>query len=508
MEKIEGTICNVVVSLIDNNDVNKIYSLKEGETTYVYAGNYLEDIENIDENVQNGAIITKTFYVDIKCDNASGLQLLSKLMGNRLSMCPSTIKKEVENIKNTTPEEFVNVTTKYGISDRPNFYNCYDNIVTPTSVSGDYYKTIGRYDLVPINISNPENIDFQTESPNMYQSAQCRGQFIYSRFRNIGDTFDMYTSSGDDEGYAKEFSAKDPFSANEMTYGDIDDLYRMYGGDIDTPYQNKTCCDSAPTNNTSQYFRVLARLKKTWLKPKSAKNSLISNNKFVMRLGNVNDLSQTQMSSVSTQNQKLAARLTSITSGVNSYTIEPRIQSIYGFSDNNVSQDESMQYLTTHKIGYEDVDRYATGENTCVSYLFLSPVNRKSIQVDGDGEKSSVTLSSTNSIRVPLVYQYRMCDYDNLIFGKYSQINETVKNTKFANIIGLDIWTNTNSDKPNQYDIIIYSTYTNSTISNTGGAQTSTQTLVDSASSITKSLSTGSMINSMQSIQNGFSRKV
>ena len=101
-----------------------------------------------------------------------------------------------------------------------------------------------------------------------------------------------------------------------------------------------------------------------------------------------------------------------------------------------------------------------------------------------------------------------MCDYDNLIFGKYSQINETVKNTKFANIIGLDIWTNTNSDKPNQYDIIIYSTYTNSTISNTGGAQTSTQTLVDSASSITKSLSTGSMINSMQSIQNGFSRKV
>ena len=36
---------------------------------------------------------------------------------------------------------------------------------------------------------------------------------------------------------------------------------------------------------------------------------------------------------------------------------------------------------------------------------------------------------------------------------------DIVKNTKYANIIGIDIWLNTLGDTPKQYDIVVYSTY-------------------------------------------------
>jgi hypothetical protein len=54
-----------------------------------------------------------------------------------------------------------------------------------------------------------------------------------------------------------------------------------------------------------------------------------------------------------------------------------------------------------------------------------------------------------------------MEDYNGNIFGNsgYRSTDTIVKNTKYANIIGVDIWLNTISDTPKQYDIVVYSTY-------------------------------------------------
>jgi hypothetical protein len=118
-------------------------------------------------------------------------------------------------------------------------------------------------------------------------------------------------------------------------------------------------------------------------------------------------------------------------------------------------------YVTTHKIGYEDIDRYRTGEISCDSYLFLSPTNHSEIQVNGDTNKSHALIKSNESLKVPIIYQYRMQDYKGNIFGnkKNRSTDPIVKNTKYANIIGIDIWLNTLSDTPKQYDIVVYSTY-------------------------------------------------
>ena len=105
---------------------------------------------------------------------------------------------------------------------------------------------------------------------------------------------------------------------------------------------------------------------------------------------------------------------------------------------------------------------------SCGSYLFLSPTNHTAIQVEGDSVNSSI--STTTSIRVPLVYQFRMSDANGKIFGGDSKpTDRKVQDTIYANIIGLDIWTNTNTDSPNQYDIIVWSSYLNRSINNSGG---------------------------------------
>jgi hypothetical protein len=54
-----------------------------------------------------------------------------------------------------------------------------------------------------------------------------------------------------------------------------------------------------------------------------------------------------------------------------------------------------------------------------------------------------------------------MEDYNGYIFGdrRYKSTDTIVKNTKYTNIIGIDIWLNTLSDTPKQYDIVVYSTY-------------------------------------------------
>ena len=158
--------------------------MNEGGTTYINAGSYVEDKNKIDSTKRNGAIITKTYYIDISSDFQSGLEILSKIPGDRLSMCPNSIS-EVSNIISNQKSDII----------IRNDYATYDNVLTPNSIASDYYKSKGRYDLVPINLSNSDIIDYQICSPNMYQSAQCKGQFIYSRFRNVSDSFDMYANT-------------------------------------------------------------------------------------------------------------------------------------------------------------------------------------------------------------------------------------------------------------------------------------------------------------------------
>ena len=97
------------------------------------------------------------------------------------------------------------------------------------------------------------------------------------------------------------------------------------------------------------------------------------------------------------------------------------------------------------------------------------------------------------TLKVPIIYQFRMTDYNGYIFGnskkKLKESSTIVKNTKYANIIGIDIWTDRNALKPKQYDIIIYSTYGGTIETDTNRTRlSSTQALINVGGDISKNL--------------------
>jgi hypothetical protein len=390
-------------------------------------------------------------------------------------MCPSTIDV-VESV------------------NEGNAYADYDNVITPSTTSGVYYKEQGRYDLVPINLTNPEVIDFQIGSPSMYQSAQCRGQFVYSRFRNIGDTFDMYANTED--GGKPMFKTDASFSDGEITYAKRSDGENDYTSDDIATYMKVTGSTNISSINDAGY-KIINRLPKTWQKGDTASTKTLSNGKTLVRIANLND---TTTSSIARLNQRIDQLTTSATNS-SSYTIIPKIQCAYGFTDlGNIysadlaqfdQDDNGTSFVTTHKIGYEDRDIYAVGKDTCNSFLFLSPVNHSDIQVDGDTFDSGKRLKGGETLRVPIIYQFRMTDYRGNIFGD-STITGTsseVQNVKYANIIGIDIWSDRNALKPKQYDIVIYSTYGSTVDTNTNRTKTSSkQTLINVGGEIVNKL--------------------
>lgn len=475
IEQINSTVGDIIVTLFDNADEQKIYTLSEGETTYINAGDYLSALKSQGVDKPQGEIVTKTFYLDISSDTQSGLFLFSKLGGNRFSMCPSTVDKQ-ENV------------------DKGNAYGDYDNVINPSTTSNTYYKEQGRYDLVPINLTNPEVIDFQIGSPSMYQSAQCRGQFVYSRFRNIGDTFNMYANKSSVLG-KPAFDENASFADSENTYVIPNDTLDITKKQIEI-YNQLT--GSSIDKVGKGIEKIIYRLPKTWKKSDSAPVKNLKNNRTLVRINNLTDTTATAVAQSMT---RVSARLSKLSNENSSlFTIIPKIQSAYGFADLGKIYEKELSvfddkdengttYITTHKIGYEDRDKLATGPNSCNSYLFLSPVNHSEIQVDGDTLDSTKSLKGNESLRVPIIYQFRMTDAKGDIFGDGSiGTNETsaiVKNTKYANIIGIDIWTDRNALKPKQYDIIVYSTYGSTLDTNTNRTKTSsTQTLVSTVNNI------------------------
>lgn len=480
IEQINSTIGDVIVTLVDNADEQKIYTLSEGETTYINAGDYLSTLKSQGVDTPKGEIVTKTFYLDISSDAQSGLFLFSKLGGDRFSMCPSTIDMQ-------------KVVKEDGNADG-NTYDDYDNVINPSTTSNTYYYEQGRYDLVPINLTNPEVIDFQIGSPSMYQSAQCRGQFVYSRFRNIGDTFDMYAN--------KSVSGRPVFDES-APFGDSEIIYNIPSDEMGDITENQKEIYNQLTGSNIERVgdgigKIIYRLPKTWKKSDSASVKNLKNNRTLVRINNLTDISATDIA----KSMKVVHTRLSNLSNENSslFTIIPKIQSAYGFADLGKIYDEELSkfdntdengttYITTHKIGYEDRDKLATGPESCNSYLFLSPVNHSEIQVDGDTLDSTKSIKSNESLRVPIIYQFRMTDAKGNIFGNEAisddETKAIVKNTKYANIIGIDIWTDRNALKPKQYDIIVYSTYGSILDTNINRIKTSsTQTLISNVNNI------------------------
>jgi len=203
----------IVIDLLDSDGT--VYSLKENSKTYIFAGYYKEWVDkNIEDDTavisvteydengdpkkdlcevtifpKAGAIMQKEYNIRIGIKSNLRLRLLSKLNGNRLSMAPNSFGKAQELASSM---EYLSKPYSFR-------YDLYDNIAREDVIDDNYYNTKGRYDLVPINLKSSNYLDFQTASPNLFQSSQQRGQFIYARFRDVSNSFNMYANGSSND---------------------------------------------------------------------------------------------------------------------------------------------------------------------------------------------------------------------------------------------------------------------------------------------------------------------
>lgn len=91
------------------------------------------------------------------------------------------------------------------------------------------------------------------------------------------------------------------------------------------------------------------------------------------------------------------------------------------------------------KIGFTSNDEFLIGKYTCGAYLFLSPKFSNSVQVPGSTSLSKIDLlnGESNSINVPLVFQFRAVDKSGYIGGFRKTGN--LDNVKYIKKIGIDI---------------------------------------------------------------------
>lgn len=119
-----------------------------------------------------------------------------------------------------------------------------------------------------------------------------------------------------------------------------------------------------------------------------------------------------------------------------------------------------------NKLGFAPNDLYLIGKYTCGAYLFLGPPTASLIQVEGSTALASryVKQGPTNSINVPLIFQFRATDNLGFIGGYTLAGNPS--NIIYQKKIGIDI--QVRNSAPFSFDLVATGSYKNQTLAGFG----------------------------------------
>jgi hypothetical protein len=486
----------LVVNLVD--DLGNVIKLARNSVTKVFAGFYSQQVKDLDD--PRGAIISKTYFVNLANSNQTGLQLIARVAGSRGRMVkqsenPNATSAEIANGSVILPATYSWLNNSYlNQSDGRQTFNTNDSD----------YNIIRKYDLTPISLSNPDVITGenygQIKSFPPFQSTQNKNQFIYCRFKDVSseDVFYNYINPDFDEGItsavrytinldtAENFYSRPsqqtassgfiwgggfdnaglptlatgyvlpandqavdvqithPFLQNYAAYrnayialtGDTTTLPVGVGAGVD--------CTGAGNDTASILFRQSKFAPLTIDKPKGKQQAIYLNENLV------------DLTSFSASNP-ISFNFNGVTTSQN-LQASPSLTAIANLS--------TVDYERNVKNSFDTFDQYLLGKQSCGSYLFLSSDDHKNIQVDGDSIQSTklIQFGSSNSINVPLVFQYRMTDYYGAGDGTSGglgnvggDVTGAITNLTYSKKIGIDIYPN--GTDVYQYDIEVSSKY-------------------------------------------------
>ena len=443
--QIAGTLGELVVYIEDESGAQT--SVSNHTTVKLFAGYYVDEITNqID---RKGAIVTKSFKLKLSNSKATDLELVARLVGDR-----------------TKPAYGSGASSVLGVAP---------GTIDSTISSDTYYANEGRYDLVPLqyqNIaSNLTGVDYMNVAP--YQSGQLRGQYIYSRAKNLANDADLYSMTAPDTNYNVttwtvgngvddfEYGINYKFGTNPVIVGSGESRYWNFDNATNAPYAANNGTDdfiwsgdyTNGTPNTTSISTGLNQVSKT-----DYDNGLFLHKDHpLLNTGSeLTPLNITEIGAVSMS--KNAPRRANMKDGLFQ---NPYKRAHWQMKSNTSTPIDVYRSL---KMSFNAEDQFLLGGHSCGAYLFLSPIETTSLVVDADNKfgKKSIAQGATNAVSVDLIFQYRMTDYFGVSSannaGRVGGIASTnLTNLTYSKKIGLDILKGENDVF--SFDIEVYAKY-------------------------------------------------
>ena len=381
------------VSVLDNNGVAT--PIQKDTLTTLFAGYYQKDVQNL--NIRKGAIVSKNYFVRLSNIKATSLELIARISGDRTRRAYQS-------------------GNKFGFTT-----------IDPFVVNDTYYTTRGKYDFVPIGFSQPVSpttlpivgytIDDMVKNPtSSRQSSQSRGQYVYCRYRNIGNTEDFYIDYDIDNPLLTPVSP----TVDNYEYTISNTGYTLLGTTATEFIWNGSYSGTIPSTTSTTIPNVATDYN-------SGTTILVH---VDHPLCTVNNLAISVMQD-SVRMAKTSTLISSVTEGKRQT----------GFYYDNVSG-----FGNSIKSAFENNDQFLLGRASCGSYMFLLPRDEDTLLVSGDDALSTKTIivGEANSISIPLVFQYRMTDYYGVgikgfgaVGGDYTGVTTDVV---FAKQMGFDLF--------------------------------------------------------------------
>ena len=446
-EQLENAEGELKITIVDEE--GNTTAIDANTTTKLFAGYYVDEVADL--NIKKGHIVTKTFKLLLENSKATDLELIARMIGKRDEPVQhsSAVGNEVD---------FEMGTHNYNTG----------SIVLADRIQNDTYYTVeGKYDLVPIqyqNISSDELAEYHNDDAP-HQSAQQKGQFIYSRFMDVAGENAMYSTSPLDlltgttdkpnsiiEGTTafEYYGQKATGTPGSLTSDFIWGGEHAVNGDptlivLDSNLSNKNVDDGATTVSPDYDENIYIH---------------VDHPNVAAGFNSSDPANPTWITGYTSM-----AKFATLRSDGNPYF---QLQTPYR---------KGRDFNRTVKMSFEDNDQFLLGGKSCGAYLFLSPTRIGNLSVDGDnkfgkrtiGKSDSTQVNSTNSkapnIAIDVVFQYRMTDYFGVTTsgvdtsdGRLAGLNTNkIANLTYSKKIGIDLFDS--FDNQFSFDLEVFSKY-------------------------------------------------
>lgn len=452
---VEAEVGELVVKIVAEDGT--VTNIVKDTTTQLFAGYYVDEVADL--TIRKGHIVTKTFKLQLENSKSTKLELVSRLIGDRNKPA----------YRSFTAGEAATNGFGIGLNDQ-------SGAAVDTKVERDnYYQEEGNYDLTPIQYQNVATENFEKTSDAPYQSAQRRGQFIYSRFMDVANQNPHYilsplniltageTATIDDYEYELTTNTNDQPWPNAVA-NDSNTNNFIWSGDF-----NSSNVGAAATDWNVSKINVVSTSSVTLTQYNTGlflhKDHPLIENIWQSAYTDYNGVPGTGMNLANTRKSMIFSMPKTATQATGA-----TIFSIFGY-DVNTNQVKAKQQVAYHdgeglydatlaaakpeivrpiKMSFDANDQYLLGGRSCGAFLFMSPVNTDTLKVSGETKRSKKEINAkkdneSNAVSVDIVFQYRMTDYfgnnestDTGRIGGFARL--AYNNLTYTKKIGLDIF--------------------------------------------------------------------